>query len=78
MTNYIQQAQQHVNQIRYYHQHGGENGYSQAVYDYHQLDNLAQKAYQSKKHKNESSIISEMKQGIEILMEEMKNRMLKQ
>ena len=72
MGRYLNEAWYHAERISYYHRHAGENGYKQAAYHYHELGSLGPRAERSKNDRNDSVVISVLRQSAAELMEEMR------
>lgn len=71
--SYLPEGRQHLEKIRYYHEHGGANGYSQAVYHYHKLGECYSKGSDPNKP-GEGGILHEMYVDAGKLMEVMQRR----
>lgn len=74
MGRYLKEAKLCLEQIRYFYEHGGPYGYSQALPHYNDLGSLIGKAASSKNNKSEAIIIREMHNTATPLMQEMEKR----
>lgn len=63
----ISKARERLDKIKYYHEHAGPNGYSQAMFYYNELGKIYTKA-----NKNDAPIIHIFYKEANILMDEMK------
>jgi hypothetical protein len=72
--NYLSEARRHLERIEHYYQYAGSIGYKQSTYHYYQLCALAKSANDSKGHKNDTSIILQLKQRADELMNYMKEK----
>jgi hypothetical protein len=67
MRNSISEARERLNKIKYYHEHAGANGYSQAKFYYDELGKIYKKA-----NRNDAPIIHIFYKEATTLMDEMK------
>ncbi len=74
MGRFLGAARQHVERIEHYHKFAGINGHNQADYHYSELYSLIDRAGRSKNDKNDAVIISALRQSVEGLMKEMRER----
>jgi hypothetical protein len=74
MAGYLSKAYRHAEKIKYYYDNAGERGYSQAKHHWSELTSLVFKARNSRKYKNEESVIYGIRQSMKQMMDEMKDR----
>jgi hypothetical protein len=74
MGRYESKARHHAEKIRYYHEHAGPAGYSQATYHWGELCNLMWRASRSKSGQADAVLIQLLTESAEPLMHEMKKR----
>jgi hypothetical protein len=78
MGRYLQEATHHAGKIKYYYDHAGNKGFSQAQNHYSKLCDLIYKANKSKNDKNDVVEIQSLKVIADSLMEKMKEREIKE
>ena len=74
MGRYLSKARKHAEKIKYFYDHAGERGYSQALYHWNKLSSLALRASRSKRDKNDAPLIQEIKNSLKNMMDEMEER----
>jgi len=72
MLNLVATAMRRAQKIRYYHAHGGPQGYDQAMHYYSELSKVARKA-----SRDDLPVILDIKSECDVLMAEMKQKTLK-
>ena len=76
MRNYLNEARQRLEKIKYYDDHAGANGYDQALSHYSEFCALIKASNDSKHGKNDTQIIIQLKQIADELMKKMKGKKL--
>lgn len=68
--SYLNDARRHAEKIKYYYDHAGANGHSQALYHYHELGECYSKS--ARRHDGDAAALQIMYVNAGKLMEEMK------
>jgi len=74
MGRYLSKARHHAERIEYYHKIADQHGYAQAVYHWEQLSGLAYRADRSKNDKSDTPMILGIRESVQYMMDEMKER----
>jgi hypothetical protein len=71
MSTHLTVAQHHAEKIDHFYKHGGTNGYAQATYHLHQIENLLAKVGRSNRDKADIPAIQAILDGVRTKMKEM-------
>jgi hypothetical protein len=74
MGKYLTDAKRHMERIRYFYEHAGADGYSQAKYHYHKLGNCCHETALHRHHVADASVIQPLYENATRLMAVMRSR----